>query len=109
MSLREWPARQARGFAENARMVFTETTRDECVPPTYGWFLAHIGRSFGIGTPQEQVVSSTVMIAISVVATVATAGAAALLILLFAFTLGIGVLRMVPAVDGLWPSRGAGQ
>lgn len=103
MSLREWPGRQARGFVENVERVFTETSRDECVPPTYGWFLTHIGRSFGIGTSQEQVVSSTVMIAISFFVTVATGGAAAVAILFFAATLGVGVLRMVPIFGAAWP------
>lgn len=109
MNLREWPSRQASGFVENLSRVFAETSRDECVPPTYGWFLAHIGRSAGIGTPQEQFVSSSVMIAISLGLTIVTSGAAALLIFVFIFTLGVGLLRMIPAVDGLWPGRRAGQ
>lgn len=106
MSVRDWPKTQARGFVENLERVFTDTSRDECVPPTYGWFLAHVGRSFGIGTPQEQFVSSTVMVTISAVLTVVTGGAAILLIFLFLLTLGIGFLRMVPAVDAVWPGGG---
>lgn len=106
MTVTEWPRRQARGFVRNLERVFTETTSDECVPPTYGWFLAHVGRSFGIGTAPEQVVSSTVMAIISVVLTVATGGAALLLVFLFLFTLGIGFIRLFPAVDSLWPVGG---
>lgn len=67
------------------------------------WLEEQVSKLIGSGTPGEQIAASLVL-GVLLIAT-SSIGLVFTLILLWipALTLGIGVLRLIPAVDGAYP------
>lgn len=102
-----WLPRQVWGFLQNAWGVITGLAPDDVAPPsivsTWEWLKQQVPRAVGLGTPQEQLSASVVLAIAAVLTSLFTGGVTLFFVAVFAVTFGVGVLRLVPVVDDLWP------
>jgi len=77
-------------------------------PETYLPTIMRVGKyTIGTGSPAEQIVSAVVVLVGALVSTTLTLGATAVLVLLTLPFLALGFLRLIPAINRLWPWGGA--
>lgn len=98
---------QIRGFAENLWASITGATWEGFLPPsivsTIKFLAQSVPDAFGFGSRQDQLRGSVVLIFVSLLSSVLTLGATLVFVGVFGFTLFVGVLRHIPAVDANWP------
>ena len=104
-----WPFRTLRATLGNLREVLGAATPEDLIPPwiyayvtsTLAWFRMQIPRVAGYrSTPYEQMTASVV---IAVAMVVVSVGVLTWLAPIMLIPFGIGVARLVPAVDRVWP------
>lgn len=82
------------GIIDNARQYVRDQSPDNFLPD---WLLdltvRAIPRAFGLGTPEEQVTSSIILIGWSIGTSLFTGGVTAVFVIFWLFWLAIGVLR----------------
>ena len=104
-----WPVRMFRATLVNVREVLSAATPADVIPPwiyeyitsTLAWFRMQVPRVVGYrSTPYEQMTASVV---IAVAMVVVSVGVLTWLAPIMLIPFGIGVARLVPAADRVWP------
>lgn len=105
-----WAPRQAVGWLGNVRDLFAGLRLSSLVPPavwsSLRWLAVQFPRVVGLGTPEQQIVASVVLIGASIATSLFTGGVTLFFVAVFAITFLVGAARLWPAVDSLWPLGG---
>lgn len=97
---------QARGTARNAREVAGSTGVDDLMPAGFRGVISELlylfPHALGRGTARQQLTSSVVLGLLAVLASPLTLTTSLYLLLPLTLTFGMGLWRLVPAVNSSW-------
>lgn len=109
MGLKDAPdsaRRQARGTARNARDLAASTRADDLLPAGIRGVISEllylIPHALGRGTARQQVTSSVILGVLALLSSPLTLTVSLWLLLPLSVTLGMGLLRLIPAVNSGW-------
>jgi type IV secretory pathway VirB6-like protein len=102
-----WPLVQVRGWAGNVREVVGSLKWQDFLPPallsTAAWVWEQFKLALGFGTVEEQLSASFALGIVAVLSTILTLGLTIAAVVVFVILFGIGMLRLWPVFDNLWP------
>lgn len=102
-----WPARQVRGWLANVRDIVGSLSWTDFLPPavlsTAEWTWEQFLLAVGFGTTEEQLSASFALGVVAILSTILTLGLTIAAVVFFGITFSIGLLRLWPAFNSIWP------